>query len=134
MFWCVFSGGKDAPEKTVTIKSYPLKQLDSALQGALAELLNGGDFEGKPGTASKAIRVGGAGPKYVAMLGLGKAEDLAKEAKWGASPYQVQVVFMRAGPGGWGLRCVYADGSVQAGHKSVISRSCTAHMHMTRHP
>jgi hypothetical protein len=82
-------GDKDAPEKTVTIKSDPLKQLDSALQGALGELLSGGDFEAKPGTASKAIRVGGAGPKYVAMLGLGKAEDLAKEAKWGASPYQV---------------------------------------------
>lgn len=58
-------------------------------QGALAELLTGGDFEGKQGTASKAIRIAGAGPKYVAMLGLGKAEDLAKEAKWGASPYQV---------------------------------------------
>lgn len=82
------TGDKDAPEKTVTIKSDPLKQLDSALQGALGELLSGGDFEAKPGTASKAIRVGGAGPKYVAMLGLGKAEDLAKEAKWGASPYQ----------------------------------------------
>lgn len=25
----------------------------------------------------------------MSMLGLGKAEDLGKEAKWGASPYQV---------------------------------------------
>jgi hypothetical protein len=60
----------------------------------LGELLAGGDFEGKAGQASKALRLmgagGGAGPKYVALLGLGKAEELAKQ-QWGASPYQVGV-------------------------------------------
>lgn len=88
------SGDKDAPDRTVSIKSDPMKQLDASLGGALGELLAGGDFDGKPGSASKAMRLSGggaAGPKYVALLGLGKAEELGKTEgpQWGASPYQV---------------------------------------------
>jgi hypothetical protein len=79
----------------VSIKSEPLKALDASLGGALGELLAGGDFDGKPGSASKAMRLAGgataAGPKYVALLGLGKADDLSKAEgpQWGTSPYQV---------------------------------------------
>lgn len=45
----------------MTISAAPLQALDSALQGALSELLSGGDFEGKQGQASKAIRLMSAG-------------------------------------------------------------------------
>jgi hypothetical protein len=68
-------------------------------QGALSELLAGGDFEAKQGSASRALRLGrpaaaAAGPRYVALLGLGKAEALAKLAgeRYGANPYQVHTV------------------------------------------
>jgi hypothetical protein len=67
-----------------------------AWQGALSELLSGGDFEAKQSSASRALRLGkaaaaAAGPRYVALLGLGKAEGLAKPAgeRYGANPYQV---------------------------------------------
>eukprot|EP00775_Hariotina_reticulata_P007401 gene7401-7610_t len=89
------SSGGDQPgsEKTVSINSEALAALNNSLQGVLGELLSGGDFEAKQGTASKAIRLAGssaAGPKYVALLGLGKAEALAKPSaeQWGASPFQ----------------------------------------------
>jgi hypothetical protein len=66
-------------------------------QGALSELLSGGDFEAKQGSASRALRLGkptgaAAGPRYVALLGLGKGEALAKPAgeRYGANPYQVR--------------------------------------------
>jgi hypothetical protein len=65
-------------------------------QGALSELLSSGDFEAKQGSASRALRLGkaagaAAGPRYVALLGLGAAEGLAKPAgeRYGANPYQV---------------------------------------------
>jgi hypothetical protein len=67
------------------------------VQGALSELLSGGDFEAKQGSASRALRLGkaagaAAGPRYVALLGLGKGEALAKPAgeRYGANPYQVR--------------------------------------------
>lgn len=88
----VCAGDKDAPEKQVSIASPALQQLDASLSGALAELLGGGDFEGKAGSASRALRLGStgsAGPKYVALLGLGKADELAAaDDKPGAHPYQ----------------------------------------------
>jgi hypothetical protein len=65
-------------------------------QGALSELLSGGDFEAKQGSASRALRLGkpagaASGPRYVALLGLGKAQALAQPAgeRYGANPYQV---------------------------------------------
>lgn len=107
------SGDKDDLEKTVSIKSEPLQQLDKSLQGALAELLTGGDFEGKQGSATKAIRVAGSSAKYVALLGLGKAEDLAKEAKWGASPYQVCAVCEH------GVGVLWGRGATHMGYSAV---------------
>jgi hypothetical protein len=84
----------------VSIASAPLQALDTALSGALGELLAGGDFEGKQGQASKALRLmgagGGPGPKYVALLGLGKAQELGQQ-QWGASAYQVGVSGGRGG-------------------------------------
>lgn len=73
------------------------------MQGALAELLVGGEFEGKQGTASRALRLApGAspGPRYVALLGLGKADGLAKPAgeRYGANPFQVMLHSMLHGP------------------------------------
>ncbi|WIA31378.1 hypothetical protein OEZ86_002277 [Tetradesmus obliquus] len=88
------SGGDDKDaDKVVSIKSDALASLDKQLQGALSELLSGGDFEGKQSSASRALRLGqsaAAGPRYVALLGLGKGEALAKPAseRYGANPYQ----------------------------------------------
>lgn len=63
------------------------------MQGVLADIIRIGDFDGKAGTASKAVRLGGGGggPKYVALLGLGKTENLKKPAaeRYGANPFQV---------------------------------------------
>ncbi|KAF6251830.1 cytosol aminopeptidase family, catalytic domain-containing protein [Scenedesmus sp. NREL 46B-D3] len=89
-------GGDDSnAEKVVSIKSGALSSIDKQLQGALSELLSGGDFEAKQGSASRALRLGkpaaaAAGPRYVALLGLGKADGLAKPAEecYGANPYQ----------------------------------------------
>lgn len=113
----------------MSIKSDPLKQLDASLGGALGELLAGGDFDGKPGSASKAMRLGGggaAGPKYVALLGLGKADELGKAEgpQWGASPYQVCVTREARGEGG-------GEGGQHAGscsHPGVMGKFCQARL------
>ena len=62
----------------MSIASAPLAALDAALGGALASLLAGGDFEAKPGSASRAARLPGStvGRRAVALLGLGKSEAL----------------------------------------------------------
>lgn len=91
----------------VSIKSGPLADLDASLGGVLGLLLAGGDFEAKAGSASRALRLApgsGAGAAAVALLGLGKAADLAKPAgeAWGASPYQVRPAAARRAVGQWG--------------------------------
>lgn len=101
------TGGDDAPEKAVSISSPALAALDASLAGALGDALAGGEFEGKAGSTSRAIRLGGggaSGPRFVALLGLGKAADLAGAAggKWGTHPYQVGWRVGQAGRQWWG--------------------------------
>jgi leucyl aminopeptidase len=65
-----------------------LAALDAALGGALAEILAGGGFDGKPGAPSKCLRLFGQakGPRHVALVGLGKADKLAAAAAAAGSP------------------------------------------------
>ncbi len=98
----------------MSIASAPLAALDAALGGALASLLAGGDFEAKPGSASRAARLAGStvGPRAVALLGLGKAEALVAGpgGQPGTNPYTV----------GEGLREAYACAGQASGPGGVL--------------
>ncbi|KAL4421979.1 hypothetical protein ABPG77_011002 [Micractinium sp. CCAP 211/92] len=74
-------------EKSSSIKSEELKALDSALGGALSDIVSLHAFKGAAGS-SQTVRVGGAGPKFVMLAGLGKADKVKVVPDWGASPFQ----------------------------------------------
>lgn len=82
--------------ETVEIKSDALKALDAAFGSALSAIVSEGGFEGKQGSSSKVMRVGAAPAKakYVALVGLGKAEKLSTTSEWGPSAFQVGSVFV----------------------------------------
>ena len=90
------------PDEAASIKSPALAALDQELSGALSELLAGGGFEGKAGSASRALRVMGAKAGSVALAGLGPAAKAGAVVEWGASPYQARGGRGWAGGGGGG--------------------------------
>ena len=62
-----------------------LAKLDEKLAGTISELIADEEFEGKAGTSAMG-RVGGKNPvRKVAIVGLGKAEDLKLESWRGAA-------------------------------------------------
>lgn len=73
------------------IKSDALKALDASFGSALSAIVSEGGFEGKQGSSSKVMRVGAAPAqaKYVALVGLGKADKLSTTSEWGPSAFQV---------------------------------------------
>ncbi|CAG9467562.1 unnamed protein product [Pedinophyceae sp. YPF-701] len=73
-----------------TIKDEALSKLDQTFGGALSEIIADFEFKGAAGS-SQCVRVGTAGAKYVALVGLGSASKAAEKCKWGPS------VFMQLG-------------------------------------
>ena len=68
-----------------------------------------GDFEGKAGSVSKAVRVMGSKAKHLALVGLGKGDKLSTTPEWGVSPWQVR--------GGGGGRASDNEGGCREGER-----------------
>ncbi|RMZ54451.1 hypothetical protein APUTEX25_002027 [Auxenochlorella protothecoides] len=79
----VFEG--DLPSKEGSLSGC-LATLDASLDGAIEDIIQTYEFKGKEGS-QQAVRVGGK-IKNVVLIGLGKVEDAALEAKWGLSLFQ----------------------------------------------
>ncbi|KAG2486113.1 hypothetical protein HYH03_015208 [Edaphochlamys debaryana] len=81
-----------ATEGEVTaIKTPALQEIDASLGGVLSELVAAGGVDGKPGSQSRVVRLGGGskvGARWVALVGLGKGAKLSAASEWGASPFQ----------------------------------------------
>lgn len=97
-----------------------------SLQGIVADIISAGDFEAKQGTSSKAVRLAAAagGPKYVALLGLGKADTLKKAAadRYGANPFQVNRISYHCDPPSW----LAVQQSCSRFNRMIVCKMCTA--------
>jgi len=68
------------------------------------------------------VRVGSKA-KYVALVGLGKADKLATTAEWGASPFQV-CVRRRALRQGWVLTTASRRAHLSSGGQQGVKPVC----------